>query len=89
MSGGVDQCWPVVDVGSGAVGGVAASSATLNAQATAIANGDNSGFDSGSGSGCLCLHGDHCHFGSSFMTTSGEFGSLWLRGEVRECCGVN
>jgi hypothetical protein len=89
MSGGVDQCWPVVVVGSDAVGGVAASSAALNALATAIAGGVGSGFSKGSGSGCLRLCGDRRRFGSSFMTMSGEFSSLWLRGEVGERCGVN
>jgi hypothetical protein len=58
------------------VGGVAASSAALNALATAIASGDSSGLGRGSGSGCLRLHGDCRRFGSSFMMMSGEFGSL-------------
>jgi hypothetical protein len=76
MSGGVDQYWSVVDVGSDVVGGVAVSSATLNARATAIASSDNSGFGNGSGSGCLRLCGDHRRFGSSLIMMSGEFSSL-------------
>jgi hypothetical protein len=89
MSGGVAQCWPVVVIGSDVVGGAAASSAALNALATAIASGVGLDSGSGSGSGCLRLRGDRRRFGSSFMMMSGEFGSLWLSGEVGECCGVN
>jgi hypothetical protein len=76
MSGGVDQCWSVINVGSDVVGGIAASLAALNALATAIVSGISSVLGKGLGSGCLHLHGDRHHFGSSFMMMSGEFGSF-------------